>query len=98
MSSKRRHVIKGRDKDGIFDIDPLPPYDQSNFAISSTTPKLTEVDKQVGGHNGIGSFKANDESLTTAVPLIPLQSPSFITPMKNGQILQVGGKLASKAL
>lgn len=59
---------------------------------------LQRLTNKWGGHNGIGSFKANDESLTTAVPLIPLQSPSFITPMKNGQILQVGGKLASKAL
>lgn len=35
---------------------PCCPCDQSNFAISSTTPKLTEVDKQVGGDHGIGSI------------------------------------------
>lgn len=51
----------------------------------------------MGGHNGIGSFEADDESLTTAVPLIPLQSPSFITPMKNGQVLHVGGQIGIEA-
>lgn len=80
---------KGVIRTTYLTLIPCCPCDQSNFAISPTLQSLQRLTNK-WGDNGIGSFEANDESLTTAVPLIPLQSPSFITPMKNGQILHVG--------
>lgn len=79
---------QGRDKNDIFDIASLQPDQRGHLFL--TTPRTsihdsTEAVLACWCGNGIGNPGTDSES-DNGGPLIPLQSPTFITPIKDGQV------------